>query len=573
MKSSLFAVVALMAAVVSAGDGRKVSVSMLPDEQWWGVDSAFGREMPFTGRTSFSCDLRRDNYGHQAQSFLCSNKGRVIWCSEPVSVKIEGGRIDLESDAGAIEVVEKAGSTLAEAYRYGSKRWFPPTGEVPELLYFSAPQYNTWIELTYNQNEKDILAYAQSMLDNGLPPGIFMIDDTWQFGYGTWEFDPRRFSDPKGMMDKLHAMGYKVLLWMCPFVGMDTPAYRRIQWAKNPDDVKGWPTRGGFLMSSQKPGYGGVPPAAPINWWNGTSALLDFTHPNAVAWFTEQLDRLVRDYGADGFKFDGGGVHFYSGTIGIEGSSKKTYANDPKVSPAAQSALYGKFALKYRGSEYRNVFGFAGKPVIMRLHDKPHTWEGRGLARLIPDMIAAGFVGCPYICPDMVGGGEWSAFLPGSPFDPDLFVRSAQVQALCPMMQFSASPWRYLDASHQQIIRDTVALRQRFAPKFVALAKKSAKDGEPILRNLEYNYPGLGYGDIRDQFLMGEDLLVAPQLAKDAQSRKVVIPPGTWLADDGTTVTGPCEVTVSTPLSRLPHFVRQACADGTSAGASAASGR
>ena len=562
MKKCLFAVAALLAAVVSAAEGQKVSVAMLPGEQWWGVDSAFGREMPFTEKTTFSCDLRRDNYGHQAQSFLCSSKGRAIWCPEPVSVKIAAGRIDLASDAGAIEVVEKAGANLPEAYRYGSRRWFPPTGEEPELLYFSAPQYNTWIELTYNQNEKDILAYAQSMLDNGLQPGVFMIDDTWQFGYGTWEFDPRRFSDPKGMMAKLHAMGYKVLLWMCPFVGMDTPAYRRIQWAKNPDDVRGWPTRGGFLMSSKKPGYGGVPPAAPVNWWNGTSALLDFTHPNAVAWFTEQLDRLVRDYGADGFKFDGGGVHFYSGTIGLEGSSKKTYAHDPKASPAAQSALYGQFALKYRGSEYRNVFGFAGKPVIMRLHDKPHTWEGRGLARLIPDMIAAGFVGCPYICPDMVGGGEWSAFLPGAPFDPDLFVRSAQVQALCPMMQFSASPWRYLDAARQQIIRDTVALRQKFAPTFVALAKKAAKDGEPILRNLEYNYPGLGYAEIRDQFLMGEDLLVAPQLIKDAASRTVVIPPGTWRSDDGTTVKGPCEITVETPLARLPHFVRQASACG-----------
>jgi len=562
MKKCLFAVAVLMAAVAFAAEGQKISVRMLPGEQWWGVNSAFGREMPFTEKTSFTCDLRRDNYSHQAQSFLCSSKGRAIWCPEPVSVKIAAGQIDLASDAGAIELVEKAGATLAEAYRYGSKRWFPPTGEEPELLYFSAPQYNTWIELTYHQNEKDILAYAQSMLDNGLPPGVFMIDDTWQFAYGTWEFDPRRFSDPKGMMAKLHAMGYKVLLWMCPFVGMDTPEYRRIQWAKNPDDVKGWPTRGGFLMSSRKPGWYGTPPAAPINWWNGTSALLDFTHPNAVAWFTEQLDRLVRDYGADGFKFDGGGVQFYSGTAGVEGSSSKTYAHDPNATPAAQSALYGEFALKYRGSEYRNGFGFAGRPVIMRLHDKPHTWEGRGLARLIPDMIAAGFVGCPFICPDMVGGGEWSAFIPGAPFDPDLFVRSAQVQALCPMMQFSASPWRYLDASRQQIIRDTVALRQKFAPTFVALAKKAAKDGEPILRNLEYNYPGLGYAEIRDEFLMGEDLLVAPQLVKDAATRKVVIPPGAWLADDGKTVTGPCEITVETPLARLPYFVRQASACG-----------
>ena len=529
-------------------------IRMLADENWWGVDNNFGREMPFTAASDFSCDLRQNNYAHQALSFLVSDRGRAVWCPEPVGVKIAKGVIRLESDGFPITLKEDAGTDLASAYRHASKTWFPPTGEEPELLYFSAPQYNTWIELTYHQNEKDILAYAQSMLDHGFPPGIFMIDDTWQHAYGTWEFDMRRFGDPKGMMAKLHRMGFKVLLWMCPFVGMDTPEYRRIQFAKNPDDVRGWPTKGGFLLQSRQKGWGGVPPAARIEWWNGVSALLDFTHPNAVAWFTEQLDRLQRDYGADGFKFDGGGVSFYSGTRGMEGSAKRTYAHDPNVSPAAQSALYGQFALKYRGSEYRNAFGFAGKPVIMRLHDKAHKWPA--LRRLIPDMLAAGFVGCPFICPDMVGGGEWSAFIPGAPFSQELFVRSAQVQALCPMMQFSASPWRYLDADHQRIVSDTVALRQKFAPKFVALAKQAAKDGEPIMRNLEYAYPGRGYGEVKDQFLMGDDLLVAPVVEEGAKSRKVVLPPGTWRADDGQTHVGPTTVEVETPLRRLPYFER-----------------
>ena len=529
-----------------------LSVKMLPHEKWWGLCNSFGREMPFTEKSDFKCDLRIENYGHQSLSFLCSDNGRAIWCQEPVGVRISGGEIAIESNKGEIVLKEDAGRNLAEAYRYGSKTWFPPTGEEPELLDFSAPQYNTWIELTYHQNEKDILAYAKSMLDNGLPPGIFMIDDTWQHAYGEWYFDMRRFSDPKGMMDKLHAMGFKVLLWMCPFVSMDTPAYRRIAWGRNPDDVKGYPARGGFLCSSAKKGYGGVPPAAPVNWWNGTSALLDFTHPNAVAWFDEQLERLVRDYGADGFKFDGGGVHFYAGCVGLEGSSPKTFAHDPSASPAAQSALYGTFALKYRGSEYRNAFGFAGKPVIMRLHDKDHKWDA--LRRLVPDMLAAGFVGCPFICPDMIGGGEWTAFLPGAPFEPELFIRSAQVHALCPMMQISASPWRVLSPEHQAIFKKTVELRQRFAPRFVELAKESARTGEPMMRNLEYSFPGRGYAEVLDEFMMGDDLLVAPVMEKGAVTRKVVLPPGKWLADDGKTYIGPARITVDAPLGRLPHF-------------------
>ena len=559
MGRSLFMAV-LTAACVFAVRADALAVKMLPGERWWGLCNSFGLEMPFTEGSDFSCDLRLDNYSHQSLSFLCSDKGRAIWCAEPVGAKIKDGVIRLESDKGEMLLEDAAGRTLADSFRHGSRKWFPPTGEEPELLYFSAPQYNTWIELTYHQNERDILAYAKSMLDHGLPPGVFMIDDTWQHGYGEWYFDARRFSDPKGMMDKLHAMGFKVLLWMCPFVSMDTPAYRRIAFGRNPDNVRGYPMKGGFLTTSREPSYQdrNVPPVATIQWWNGKSALLDFTHPNAVAWFTEQLDRLVRDYGADGFKFDGGSVMFYTGARADSPSGTglpRLCAHDESASPVAQSALYGKFAIKYKGSEYRNVFGFAGKPVIMRLHDKDHSWDA--LRRLMPDMLAAGFVGCPFICPDMIGGGEWTAFLPGAPFDPELFIRSAQVHALCPMMQISASPWRVLSPEHQRIFSEVAALRQKFAPRFVEFAKASARTGEPMMRNLEYCFPHMGYACVKDEFMMGDDLLVAPVVEKGSTSRKVILPPGNWKADDGRIFNGPATVDVPAPLSRLPYFERQ----------------
>ena len=74
------------------------------------------------------------------------------------------------------------------------------------------------------------------------------------------------------------------------------------------------------------------------------------------------------------------------------------------------------------------------------------------------------------------------------------------------------------------------------------------------MRSLEYVYPGRGYAKIADEFLMGEDLLVAPVVEKGAKMRKVIIPPGRWRGDDGTEVEGPAEIDVKTPLSRLPHF-------------------
>ena len=514
----------------------ELSVKMLPDENWWGLCSNFGRKMPFNAKSDFRCDLRISNYDNQSQSLLVSDRGRVIYCDVPVEATIGNGTIRFVSDRGKVALTESAGKTLAEAFRFASKTYFPPTGEEPDLLYFSAPQYNTWIELTYHQNEKDVLAYAQSMIDHGLPPGVFMIDDTWQYDYGTWEFDPRRFADPKGMVDKLHQMGFKVLLWMCPFVSMDSPSFRLVEYGRSPDTVKLQP-KGGFVTDEKGA-------AAVVSWWNGRSALIDCSHPNGLKWMTGALDRLRRDFGVDAFKFDNSGLSNYLGV--------KAY--DRGLDAAGQNGLYAGLALRYRGSECRSAFGLAGKPIIMRLIDKAHSWSA--VQRLVPDMLAAGLTGYPFICPDMVGGGEWLAFLPGAPFDPELFVRSAQIHALCPMMQISASPWRVLDEEHQKAFLAAVALRQKFAPTFVELAKRAAKDGEPIMRPLEYVFPGNGYAEIRDAFMMGEDLLVAPVVEKGATSRVVVLPPGTWRADDGQVHEGGRTVTVATPLERLPHFVR-----------------
>ena len=535
----------------NAGDSAELAysrtVKMLPDERWWGVMNYYGSAMPFDAKTDLVMDVRKENMSNQAASFLVSDKGRFIWCDGQARFTLKSGAIAVEGAPSPVEL-NASESTLRGAFLRAAKMHFPTSGKSPDPLFFSAPQYNTWIELTYHQNEKDILAYAKSMLDNGLPPGVIMIDDTWQAGYGDWRFEPTRFGDPKGMVDRLHAMGFKVMLWMCPYVSMDTPAYRRIAWGVNPDDVKGYPTRGGFL--GEKSGvvhhHYKTPEPAAIGWWNGKSAFLDFTHPNANAWFREQLDRLVKDFGVDGFKFDGG--HFAPYAQGY-----RTWKEG--ATSGEQVLEYAKFSLEYPLAEYRNAWRFQGVPVVERLHDKGHRWSE--LAKLVPDMIAGGLLGHPFMCPDMVGGGAWTAFLPGAPFDQDLFVRSAQVHALCGMMQFSASPWRCLDERRRQIVRDVVKMRQeKFAKYFVELADECGRTGEPMIRNLEYNFPGAGLADVKDEFMMGSGLLVAPVVEKGATSRKVVLPPGRWTADDGAVFDGPAVVEVAAPLERLPYFVR-----------------
>jgi alpha-glucosidase (family GH31 glycosyl hydrolase) len=112
------------------------------------------------------------------------------------------------------------------------------------------------------------------------------------------------------------------------------------------------------------------------------------------------------------------------------------------------------------------------------------------------------------------------------------------------------------DAVMAEYMEIAARMKAKFAADIVALAKRAAKDGEPMMRSLEYAYPGRGYAKIMDEFLMGENLLVAPVVEKGATSRKVVIPPGRWLGDDGVEVEGPAEIVVNAPLKRLPYFKR-----------------
>jgi alpha-glucosidase len=143
-----------------------------------------------------------------------------------------------------------------------------------ELL-FTHPQYNTWIELMYDQNKKDILTYARAIIDNGFPPGVLMIDDNWQEDYGTLEFSARRFQNPRGMMAELHRMGFKVMLWVCPFVSADSADFRYLA------------DQGLLLLDPQKTQdilwANTRNKAAVIRWWNGASACLDLSNPNATS--------------------------------------------------------------------------------------------------------------------------------------------------------------------------------------------------------------------------------------------------------------------------------------------------
>ena len=506
----------------SQGFYENLEVKIKKDVNWWAGILIEGHKMPL--KQGYEAQLYGTSYFNQLQPLLLSTDGELVWSEEPFRFKVNTEKILFDQSYAPLKY-KKAGENLRDAYLYASKNYFPPSGKIPPELFFSAPQYNTWIELTYNQNQNDILEYARAIIDNGMPPGIIMIDDNWQEDYGKWNFHQGRFPDPKEMMKELKELGFKVMLWVCPFVSADSDVYRKLE------------KKGIFMLdNTEKP--------AMVRWWNGVSALLDLTNPESEKWFKGVLNGLINEYGVDGFKLDAGDGRFYKGIKSLK-----------DVNPNTHTELFAKIGLSYPYNEYRATWKMGGQPLVQRLHDKSHDWKD--LKKLIPHMLLEGIMGYPFSCPDMIGGGQFTSFLDDAPIDQELVVRSTQVHALMPMMQFSVAPWRILDRKHFNAVLDAVSLRDEFKETILTLAEKASINGEPIVRSMEYVYPHNGYVHITDQFMLGNHILVAPFLSKGEGSRKVVLPKGKWKSDTGKIYKGGKTITINVPLTRLPYFIYQ----------------
>lgn len=521
----------LLAGMLISYPDSSFSVGIKENEFWWGCKSNDGYMMPYTSDSKISVELYGSNGNNQAQAFLVSSSGRYIWSDNPFRVTFHDGRITIDNSSAEIHLGQGQ-STLKDGFLEAAGRFFPSDGRIPDKMFFTRPQYNTWIELMYDQTEEGILEYAENILKHGFPPGILMIDDNWQEDYGVWEFSAARFKDPKSMVDKLHRMGFKVMLWVAPFVSPDCLTYRELR------------DKGYLICDRPLNTMKGIRrQASMINWWNGVSAHLDFSNPEAVAWFNGELHRLQEKYGIDGFKFDGGDSHFFR--AGMATSA-------PRI-PNDHTEDYAKIGLDYPFNEYRASWKSAGLPLVQRLSDKNHNWAD--LQKLIPNSIAQGLLGYAYICPDMIGGGAYKTFLNPDKIDQELIVRSAQVHALMPMMQFSVAPWRILDRKYQTICRKMAELHTSFGDLFLALAHEASHTGAPILRPMCWKYPGTE--EITDQFMIGDDLIVAPVVTKGTYSRSIFIPEGTWTSDTGETITGPATIETDVPIERLPYFSRK----------------
>ncbi len=489
-------------------------------EYWWGGAVVHGAFMPLSSQSDYYLNAGINTTPNQFGGVFTSSKGRYIFFDGGAEIRVQRGEFCVFGTEKEI-FSGRYGSTLKEARKYVAQKFFIHPERFFDKAYMTEPQYCTWVETLTNVTEQKLLTYAESIRRNGFSGKLLIIDDGWAKDYGDWCFDEKKFPDPVGTIGKLKTLGFDVVLWCVPFVNKGCPDYAFLKNA------------GAFIKDEA----GGV---LIKEWWNGKSAVLDLSKAAAREWLGNALERLVKEYGVVGFKFDAGGAGYYPA--------------GGEISPNEQNRLWVEFGMRYPYVELRECVGMEGAAIVQRLCDKPLDWE-RGLKALIPDILQAGMAGYPYCCADMVGGGNISDYADLKTFDEEFYIRSCQCAALFPMVQFSYALWRRTEAL-KKTVAEVCGIRRKLEPYLNDLIENARKNGDPVVRPLEYEFPGQGLQGEKESFLLGDKYLVSPVLQKGERKKRIKLPLGCcWrYLPDGKIYEGEAEVGCG--IEVLPVFER-----------------
>lgn len=496
------------------------------DEIWFGGFTDFSEYMPFDKTSCLEIDITFTN-GHynQINPIMISNLGRYVYVENYFKLKVKDGKIIIEF-SGEIDFGEK--NSFYDAYSYIKDKYFEFDGRMPDSRLFTMPQYCTWMALGENQTDEGVLDYAQGIIEAGLPAGELIIDFSWTDYVGQFDFSVKKFPNAKATIAKLKEMGFFVSLWMSPYVSIDTPVYYELL-EKN------------LLIKSN-----GKPYIA--HWWIESSACIDFTNPTAKKWVADKIERLKTLYGIEGVKMDGGDSRFY--VDGLEVFSKEG------LTANGLSEAYGAFAANYDISEIRATCKCGGLPVIQRIADRYHTWseQKNGFGGIVKRSLLMSIFGYPYCCPDMIGGGQYEDVEQGLTENEELNIRYMQAATLMPCIQFSKPIWKFSEKT-VEVVRNMLDIRKRFLPYILQLVERAAKFGEPIMRPIMFYSED--FCELNEQFMLGDDVVVAPVMEEGATTRKVYLPQGEWRYEPtGDTFAGKRMVEVSVKIEELPYFTR-----------------
>ncbi|KAK7870752.1 hypothetical protein R5R35_009900 [Gryllus longicercus] len=259
---------------------------------------------------------------------------------------------------------------------------------------------------------------------------------------------------------------------------------------------------------------------------------------------------MQEENGIDSFKFDAGESSFVPQVPVLTG--------DLELQPNLYTERYVSTVAQFGDMvEVRVGHHTQTLPIFVRMQDKDSRWDiANGLPTLITTLLVMNMVGYPLVLPDMVGGNGYNE----AP-NKELFIRWLEANVFMPAIQYSYVPWDY-DNETVEICQKYTKLHAEYAPKIIEQLKKSVVDGTPANAPIWWIDPKDETAqEINDEFLLGEDILVAPVIVEGAVTRDIYLPRGVW-KDEATPANGLIVGPVwlrdyPAPLNILPYFTRQ----------------
>ncbi|ESO91210.1 hypothetical protein LOTGIDRAFT_105457 [Lottia gigantea] len=511
-------------------------------KQYWPINKV---NVPMKAYVSH--DTIQDMFGSVVERYFLSSNGTAITMDEdqPLFASIndnKNNQICLKSQnvkPYAYPIFKKVSltysvcsSTDIKAIHDATRSQFKkPTG-IPNPDLFRKPIWSTWAQYKADINQSIVIDFLDTIEKNNFTIGQLEIDDNWTPKYGDLTFKTSTFPNASIMIAEIHSRNLPVTLWVHPFLNNDSEGFKTAK-AK------------GYLVMN----WLGTKPAL-TNWWNGKdSGVVDFTNPAAANWYLDELKKL-QAIGVDSFKFDAGETTY----LPVTPYRLHNGAGNPDSYTEAYARTVSKIDLKNR-IEIRTGVQTQDLPVMVRQIDKYSTWGyDEGFKTILTTALTFSIFGYPFVMPDYIGGNGYNGNLPSS----ELYIRWVQANALMPIMQFSYTPWFFKNETVSKITRDMIALHESYGDKFVALARNSTVTGDPIMRPMWWIAPNDEEALTTDsQFMLGDDVLVAPVMDQGVTSRQIYLPSGQWKDElNGQVISGPRTLDYPVKLEDLPRFTK-----------------
>lgn len=381
-----------------------------------------------------------------------------------------------------------------------------------------------------------------------IPCDVLHLDILHMDGYRVFTFG-KTFPQPKQLIRKLGKQGFKCVSIVDPGVKVDRQfgVYQRgrklkayVKDAKGKDIIgKVWPGRSAlpdfFSAKARK-------------WWAKEQAALaragiagvwnDMNEPAVFDLPGKTLPLNAQHQTELGVKSHGE-VHNAYGQMMARASHEGMLANAPEQRP---------FVITRAG--YAGVQRYA----MVWTGDNSSTWEH--LAESVPMLLNLSLSGVPFCGADAGGFLEHTTG--------ELLARWTQLAAFTPFFRNHTNnesrdqePWTF-GAEVEDICRRYIQLRYQLLPYLYCLFAEARERGTPIMRPLAWHHPqdavAVACGD---QFLLGENVLVAPILQPGSVARSVYLPRGTWFNFwNGEAFDGGQHIVAHASLDTLPVFVR-----------------